>query len=160
MYNDFGQIKYSVWLCACACMYHYQYIVPAWVTLILYLVVLYYLVYTYRVFHCKIFIVNLRQIIIMSYIFQDVYFPTVIVCNINQNRRSLFRGLGITNESRVDLLYKQFYSGMDRNLTKEEQEFIFNTATSEVIYILQLVAFTNYVDKILAFFDLLTPWHW
>ena len=69
----------------------------------------------------------------MSYIFQDVYFPTVIVCNINQNRRSLFRGLGITNESRVDLLYKQFYSGMDRNLTKEEQEFIFNTATSEVM---------------------------
>ena len=68
------------------------------------------------------------------FIFQDVYFPTVIVCNINQNRRSLFRGLGITNESRVDLLYKQFYSGMDRNLTKEEQEFIFNTATSEVIY--------------------------
>ena len=67
------------------------------------------------------------------YIIQDVYFPTVIVCNINQNRRSLFRGLGITNESRVDLLYKQFYSGMDRNLTKEEQEFIFNTATSEVM---------------------------
>jgi hypothetical protein len=69
----------------------------------------------------------------MSYMFQDVYFPTVIVCNINQNRRSLFRGLGITNESRVDLLYKQFYSGMDRNLTKDEQEFIFNTATSEVM---------------------------
>ena len=75
----------------------------------------------------------ITKIIIISYIFQDVYFPTVIVCNINQNRRSLFRGLGITNESRVDLLYKQFYSGMDRNLTKEEQEFIFNTATSEVM---------------------------
>ena len=66
------------------------------------------------------------------YFFQDVYFPTVIVCNINQNRRSLFRGLGITNESRADLLYKQFYLGMNRNLTKDEQEFILNTATSEV----------------------------
>ena len=80
--------------------------------------------------YCSLFA---PELIIMSYIFQDVYFPTVIVCNINQNRRSLFRGLGITNESRVDLLYKQFYSGMDRNLTKEEQEFIFNTATSEVM---------------------------
>ena len=95
----------------------------------------------------------------MWYIFQDVYFPTVIVCNINQNRRSLFRGLGITNESRVDLLYKQFYSGMDRNLTKEEQEFIFNTATSEVIYCFVhpkfrfgfLVTFGHEVTKIQKF---------
>ena len=64
-------------------------------------------------------------------IFQDVYFPTVIVCNINQIRRSLFQGLGVTNESRVDLLYKQFYHGMDRNLTKDEQDFILETATSQ-----------------------------
>ena len=141
------------------CLYLYactttRYIVPAWVALILYLVVLILLIKVltgYFIGKYLLYIVYLRQIIIMSYIFQDVYFPTVIVCNINQNRRSLFRGLGITNESRVDLLYKQFYSGMDRNLTKEEQEFIFNTATSEVMLTRFWPFLTTY---------LLTPWHW
>ena len=56
----------------------------------------------------------------------------MIVCNINQIRRSLFRGLNVSNESQMDLLYKQFYVGLDRNLTQDEQEFINQTATSEV----------------------------
>ena len=64
--------------------------------------------------------------------FQDVNFPTVIVCNINQIRRSLFRGLGVTNESDIELLYSQFYTGMSRNLTQDEQDFIHKIATSEV----------------------------
>ena len=38
----------------------------------------------------------------------------------------------MTNESKIDLLYHQFYVGMDRNLTHEEREFILQTATSEV----------------------------
>ena len=61
-----------------------------------------------------------------------MYFPTVIVCNINQIRSSLFRGLGVSNESDIHTLYKQFYSGMDRNLSQHEQQFINKTATSEV----------------------------
>ena len=61
-----------------------------------------------------------------------MFFPTVIVCNINQIRSSLFRGLGVSNESDIHTLYKQFYSGMDRNLSQHEQQFINKTATSEV----------------------------
>ena len=63
-----------------------------------------------------------------------MYFPTVIVCNINQIRSSLFRGLGVSNESDIHTLYKQFYSGMDRNLSQHEQQFINKTATSEVSF--------------------------
>ena len=55
----------------------------------------------------------------------------MIVCNINQIRSSLFRGLGV-NETDIDLLYKQFYTGMDRNLTPREQKVILDIATSEV----------------------------
>ena len=66
--------------------------------------------------------------------FQDVFFPTVIVCNINQIRSSLFRSLGVSNERDIDLLYRQFYSGMDRNLTEREQEAILKIATSEVTH--------------------------
>ena len=69
---------------------------------------------------------------IKSCVFQDVYFPTVIVCNINQVRRSLFRGLGATNESDISLLYRQFFTGMERNLTAEEEAFVLQIATSEV----------------------------
>ena len=65
--------------------------------------------------------------------FQDVFFPTVIVCNINQVRRSLFQALGATNESDINLLYRQFFTGMERNLTQEEEAFILQIATSEVI---------------------------
>ena len=68
----------------------------------------------------------------MNCVFQDVYFPTVIVCNINQVRRSLFRGLGATNESDISLLYRQFFTGMERNLTAEEEAFVLQIATSEV----------------------------
>ena len=63
-----------------------------------------------------------------------MYFPTVIVCNINQIRSSLFRGLGVSNESDIHTLYKQFYSGMDRNLSQHERQFINKTATSEVSF--------------------------
>ena len=49
---------------------------------------------------------------------------------------------------------------MDRNLTKEEQEFIFNTATSEVIYCFVhpkfrfwfLVTFGNEVTKVRKYY--------
>ena len=64
--------------------------------------------------------------------FQDVFFPSVVVCNINQIRKSLFRGLGITNYSDIELLYHQFYSGIDRDLTDRELEIISSLATSEV----------------------------
>ena len=54
------------------------------------------------------------------YHLKDVYFPSVIVCNINQIRKSFVRGLGLSNYDEIDLLYRQFYTGLDRNLTKKE----------------------------------------
>ena len=56
----------------------------------------------------------------------------MIVCNINQIRKSLLRGLGLKNYDDIDLLYRQFYTGMDRNLTSKELETILSLATSEV----------------------------
>ena len=53
----------------------------------------------------------------------------------------------MSNESDIDLLYKQFYSGMDRNLTQAEKEAINKIATSEVSQI-----FTLKVYKILDIF--------
>ena len=107
--------------------------------------------------------IKIKHIFILVFFlcsFQDVYFPSVIVCNINQIRRSLFRGLGIKvistsiiilpfpyrfyrmkfdciffhfqNYSDIDLLYHQFYTGLDRNLTSDEQKIIMSLATSEV----------------------------
>ncbi len=70
-----------------------------------------------------------------------MYFPTVIVCNINQIKKSLFRSLspqGPSSSSQDrkgwerDLLYRQFYAGMDRDLTEEESDVIERIATSEV----------------------------
>ena len=63
---------------------------------------------------------------------QDVFFPSVIVCNINQIRKSLLRGLGLKSYDDIDLLYRQFYTGMDRNLTTKELDTILSLATSEV----------------------------
>ena len=61
-----------------------------------------------------------------------MFFPSVIVCNINQIRKSLLRGLGLKNYDDIDLLYRQFYTGIDRNLTTEELDTILSLATSEV----------------------------
>ena len=63
---------------------------------------------------------------------QDVFFPSVIVCNINQIRKSFVRGLGLTNYDDVELLYRQFYTGIARNLTSKELNTILSLATSEV----------------------------
>ena len=63
----------------------------------------------------------------------EVFFPSVVVCNINQIRKSLFRGLGIKNYSDIELLYNQFYSGIDRDLTQSERDIISSLATSEVV---------------------------
>ena len=57
----------------------------------------------------------------------------MVVCNINQIRKSLFRGLGIKNYSDIELLYNQFYSGIDRDLTQSERDIISSLATSEVV---------------------------
>jgi len=56
----------------------------------------------------------------------------VIVCNINQIRKSFVRGLGLTNYDDVELLYRQFYTGISRNLTSKELDTILSLATSEV----------------------------
>ena len=59
----------------------------------------------------------------------------MIVCNINQIRSSLFtsfKGVGVSNESDIDLIYKHFYHGMDRNLTDHEKEVIIKLSESEV----------------------------
>ena len=76
--------------------------------------------------------------IIKSILLLDVYFPSVIVCNINQIRKSFVRGLGLSNYDEIDLLYRQFYTGLDRNLTNEELNTILSLATSEVIRIQSL----------------------
>ena len=84
------------------------------------------------------FKINSSSIIRFSLFFillQDVYFPSVIVCNINQIRKSFVRGLGLSNYDEIDLLYRQFYTGLDRNLTNEELNTILSLATSEVIRI-------------------------
>ena len=60
-----------------------------------------------------------------------VHFPSIIVCNINQIRKSSLLGLGVKNDNDIDLLYRQFYSGMDRNLTMEEMRKIIILATSD-----------------------------
>ena len=74
----------------------------------------------------------LKWILFICIIQQDVFFPSVIVCNINQIRKSLLRGLGLKNYNDIDLLYRQFYTGMDRNLTSRELDTILSLATSEV----------------------------
>ena len=70
-----------------------------------------------------------------------MYFPSVIVCNINQIRKSFVRGLGLSNYDEIDLLYRQFYTGLDRNLTKQELNTILSLATSEVIESLILIIY-------------------
>ena len=62
-----------------------------------------------------------------------MFFPSVIVCNINQITKSFVRGLGLLEYDDIDLLYRQFYSGIERNLTSQEQDTISKLATSEVM---------------------------
>ena len=61
----------------------------------------------------------------------EVHFPSIIVCNINQIRKSILFELGIQNDSVIDLLYHQFYTGMYRDLTTQEISTIRNLATSD-----------------------------
>ena len=63
----------------------------------------------------------------------DVYFPSVIICNINQIRKSLLNGLGLKRYDDIDLLYRQFYTGIDKNLTDTELQIIQVLATSEAM---------------------------
>ena len=64
---------------------------------------------------------------------QAVFFPTVIVCNVNQIKKSFFRSLKtIHPDLEIELLYRYFYTGMERNLTEEEQGILTKIATSEV----------------------------
>ena len=44
----------------------------------------------------------------------------------------MLRGLGLKSYDDIDLLYRQFYTGMDRNLTTKELDTILSLATSEV----------------------------
>merc|ERR1719397_402527 len=63
----------------------------------------------------------------------EVYFPSVILCSINQIRKSLFTGLEVSNSSHIELLLQTFYSGRSESLTKEELGIIESYATREKI---------------------------
>ena len=42
----------------------------------------------------------------------EVFFPAVVLCNINQIRGSMFKRLGIGNNAKViNLLFEEFYTG-------------------------------------------------
>ena len=69
-----------------------------------------------------------------------MFFPSVIVCNINQIRKSFVRGLGLYEYDDIDLLYRQFYSGIERNLTSKEQDTISELATSEVMVLTKRIS--------------------
>ena len=69
-----------------------------------------------------------------------MFFPSVIVCNINQIRKSFVRGLGLHEYDDIDLLYRQFYSGIERNLTSKEQDTISELATSEVMVLTKRIS--------------------
>ena len=61
----------------------------------------------------------------------DVHFPSIIICNINQIRKSILLGLGINSDDDIDLLYRQFYTGMEAHLTSHEEKTIMTLATSD-----------------------------
>jgi len=63
----------------------------------------------------------------------EVYFPSVILCSINQIRKSLFRGLEVSKTRHIELFLQTFYSGRAANLTEEEMEIIQSYATREKI---------------------------
>ena len=48
------------------------------------------------------------------------------------NSDTCLSGVGVSNESDIDLIYKHFYHGMDRNLTDHEKEVIIKLSESEV----------------------------
>ena len=54
-------------------------------------------------------------------------FPSITVCNQNQVEASFLRDLNIHgNTGKVNLLFDEFIHGHDRNLSKEEEEFLDN----------------------------------
>ena len=62
---------------------------------------------------------------LLSYILQEVYFPSITVCNINQVEGSFLREIGIYgNLSQLNVLYDEYISGRERDLTWKDQTFL------------------------------------
>ena len=65
----------------------------------------------------------------------QVYFPSVTICNINQVRESFFLDMDLDprdNQSLIDLLYRQFYSGSDEKAQSEaDQDLVKNFLNSD-----------------------------
>ena len=65
----------------------------------------------------------------------QVYFPSVTICNINQVRESFFLDMDLdpkANQSLIELLYRQFYSGSDDKAQSEaDQDLIKNFLNSD-----------------------------
>ena len=58
-------------------------------------------------------------------VFQDIEFPSVTVCNLNQVEASFLKDLNVYgNTTMTKLLFDEFINGHQRNLSKEEEEFI------------------------------------
>ena len=58
-------------------------------------------------------------------IFQDVEFPSITVCNLNQVEASFMKDLGIYgNTTMTKLLYKEYINGHNSTLSHEEEAFV------------------------------------
>ena len=58
-------------------------------------------------------------------VFQDIEFPSVTVCNLNQVEASFLKDLNVYgNTAMTKLLFDEFINGHQKNLSKEEEEFI------------------------------------
>ena len=77
----------------------------------------------------------------MTYIF-------VSSCMKNFNSDTRLSGVGVSNESDIDLIYKHFYHGMDRNLTDHEKEVIIKLSESEVSKINNKYYFCNLLSSV------------
>ena len=58
-------------------------------------------------------------------VFQDIEFPSVTVCNLNQVEASFLKELNVYgNTTMTKLLFDEFINGHQNNLSQEEEELI------------------------------------
>ena len=72
----------------------------------------------------------------------ELYFPTVAICNINQIRKSFIHELNLS-EYELKQIKRMIYTGSDRPMTQEEISTVVDIATRRVVYLKG-----NYVTKL------------
>ena len=82
---------------------------------------------------------------------QEVYFPSITVCNINQVEGSFLKDIDIYgNLSQLNVLYDEYISGRDRDLTSNEESLLKSIQwiqSTNLTHGKSITEFTRYLAK-------------